>query len=114
MPLVPGLDLLAGSVAPGMALCSAPVPMAFGLYSDPDHSIRCWLTYPLALVLAPWVAESLTVPVSPAVAPVVPSVTDAAPVPTKARQAAKTSGNRKALDKTPRRRSPKTTTAAAQ
>ncbi|MCG9892752.1 MAG: hypothetical protein MH252_16970 [Thermosynechococcaceae cyanobacterium MS004] len=43
-------------------------------------------------------------------------VAEAAPALKKARQSAKASGNKKALDKTPRRRSPKTTatTAAAQ
>ena len=110
MPLAPGLGLLAGSVASGMALCSAPVAMTFGIYSDPNHAVQSWLTYALPLVLAPWVAESLTVPVSPAFIPVLADVAEAAPVMKKARKSAKATG------KTPRKRSPKTTatTAAAQ
>ncbi|MCG9892749.1 MAG: hypothetical protein MH252_16955 [Thermosynechococcaceae cyanobacterium MS004] len=54
-------------------------------------------------MLAPFFAEALTVPVSPAVVPVVAEVSEAAPVMKNAHQSAKVTG------KTPRKRSPKTT-----
>ena len=54
--------------------------MAFSQVLDHDHSVQRWLTSALPLVLAPWVTEALAVPVNQAVVPVVPSVTEAAPV----------------------------------
>ena len=86
--------------------------MAFSQFLNPDHSIRSWLTSALPLVLAPWVTESLTVPVSPAVSPV---VTEAAPVVKKARKskATDTKTEKPLTDKTPSKRSPKIATAAA-
>jgi hypothetical protein len=61
-------------------------------------------------VLAPWVTEALTVPVSPAVAPV---VAEAAPVVQKVRQSKATDAKteKTLTDKTPFRRSSKTATA---
>jgi hypothetical protein len=67
---------------------------------------------PLVLTSFPSLAEA--VPVSPVVAPVVAEVTEAVPVVKKSRKSTKASDNTKALDKTPRKRSPKTATAAAQ
>ena len=95
--------------APMLTLCPSVVPMDLTQFLNPDHSVRSWLTIALPLALAPWVTEALTVPISPAVAPV---VTEAAPVVKKARKPKNTEET--AQDKTPRRRSPKTTTAAAQ
>ncbi|MCG9891564.1 MAG: hypothetical protein MH252_10865 [Thermosynechococcaceae cyanobacterium MS004] len=102
MPLAPGLDLLAGSVAHGMALCSAPVRMTFSQILDPYHSISSCLSAALPLVIDSWVTESLAVPVNPAVIPVLAEVSEAAPVVKKARQSAKATG------RAPRKRSPKT------
>jgi hypothetical protein len=98
--------------APALTLCPSVVPMAFSQFLNPDHSIRSWLTSALPLVLAPWVTEALAVPVSPVLAPVLAEVTEAAPVVKKTRKSKATEGT--AQDKTPRKRSPKTTTAAAQ
>jgi hypothetical protein len=82
-----------------------------------DDSVQRWLTAALPLLLAPWVTEALAVPVSPVLAPVVPSVTEAAPVLQKIRKSSKatdTKTEKTATDKTPRKRSPKTATATAQ
>lgn len=91
--------------ASGLTLCSSVVPMPFSQVLDPDHSVRCWLTYALPLVLAPWVAEAEVVPVRSATLSV---VTEAAPVMNKTRQSAKATG------KSPPKRSPKNNTAAAR
>jgi Skp family chaperone for outer membrane proteins len=67
----------------------------------------------LALVLASWVAEADAVPVSPAVI-LVAEVTEAVPVAKKAHQpTSKAKDIKKAVAKTPRKRSPKTATATA-
>ncbi len=89
---------------PVLALCPATMPMAFCSLL-PDDSVHRWLTYALPLVLAPSASESLTIPVSPAVLPVLADVSEAAPVLKKVRQSAKATG------KSPRKRSPKTTAA---
>jgi hypothetical protein len=47
-----------------LALCSAVVPMSFSSFVT-DDSVQRWLTAALPLVLAPWVTEALTAPVSP-------------------------------------------------
>jgi hypothetical protein len=83
---------------------SPVVPMAFCQVLDPDHSVRSWLTSALPLVLAPGVTESLTVPVSPAVVPVVKK--------TRKSKTTDTKTEKPLTDKTPRKRSPKTTAAA--
>ena len=98
--------------APVLALCPAALPLDFSPFIQPDNSVRCWLISALPLVLAPWVTEALTVPVSSAVVPVVPSVTEAASVVKKTRKPKNTEET--AQDKTPRKRSPKTPTATAQ
>ncbi|MCG9893047.1 MAG: hypothetical protein MH252_18490 [Thermosynechococcaceae cyanobacterium MS004] len=51
MTLALGLTLLAGSVATGMTLCSAPMPMTFSQALDPDHAIWRWLSTALPLAL---------------------------------------------------------------
>ncbi|MCG9890317.1 MAG: hypothetical protein MH252_04510 [Thermosynechococcaceae cyanobacterium MS004] len=109
IPVTDGLD----DTAPVLALCPSVLPMAFSQVLDPDHSIPSWLTAALLLAIASWVTESLAVPVNPAVIPVLADVSDAPPVVKKGRQATKTSDNTRALDKTPRRRSPKTAAATA-
>ena len=90
-------------VAPVLALCPSVVPLELTEFLNPDHSVRSWLISALPLVIAPGVTESQPVPVSPAVIPVAAEVSEAAPVLKKARQSAKTSGNSRALDKTPRK-----------
>lgn len=103
-----GLD----DIAPVLALCPSVLPMAFSQVLDPDDSVHRWLTSTLPLVLAPWVNEALAVPVSPVVIPV---VAEAAPVVQKSRKskATDTKTEKTLTDKTPRKRSPKTPTAAA-
>jgi hypothetical protein len=118
LPKFPALCPAAVPLArPSMAMApvfpSPVVPMALSQFLDPDHCVQRWLTSALPLVLAPGVTEALTVPVSPAVDPVLVEVTEAAPVLKKARQSTKATGTKKAADKTPRKRSPKTTAAAA-
>jgi hypothetical protein len=92
-------------VAPVLTLYPAVVPMALSSFV-PDDSVQRWPTSALPLVLAPWVTEALTVPVSPTVAPVVAEVFEAAPVVKKSRKPKATKVT--AQDKTPRKRSPKT------
>jgi hypothetical protein len=108
------LDLLHDPVMPHLhrdrKFCPPVLPIAFTQFLNPDHSVQHWLTSALPLVLAPWVNESLTVPVSPAVVPVLVEVTEAAPVLKKTRKPKNTEET--AQDKSPRKRSPKT--AAAQ
>jgi hypothetical protein len=60
----------------------------------PDDSVQHWLTLALPLVLDTWVTEAEAVPVSPAVAPVITEVSEAAPVGQKSHQPTKASGNR--------------------
>ncbi len=91
--------------APMLALCPTVVPMVFSSFVS-DHSVQRWLTSALPLVLASWVTESLAIPVSPAVAPVVKKARKS--------KATDTKTEKPLTDKTPRKRSPKTTTAAAQ
>jgi hypothetical protein len=112
-PVVPWVSVpeALDDVAPVLALCPTVVPMAFSSFVS-DHSVQRWLTLALPLVLAPWVAEAEAVPVSPAVAPVVAEVSEAAPMVKKARKPKST--EKTAQDKTPRKRSPKTTAAAAR
>ncbi len=97
-------------VAPVLALCPSVVPLEFSLFLNTDHSVRSWLISALPLALAPFFAQALAVPVSPVLAPVVPSVTEAAPVVKKTRKPKST--KEKAQDETPRKRSPKTAAAA--
>jgi hypothetical protein len=92
-------------VAPVLTLYPAVVPMALSSFV-PDDSVQRWPTSALPLVLAPWVTEALTVPVSPTVAPVVAEVFEAAPVVKKSRKPKATKVT--AQKKTPRKRSPKT------
>ena len=100
--------------APMLALCPTVVPMAFSSFV-PDDSVQRWLTVALPLVLAPWVTEALAVPVSPVLAPVLAEVTEAAPVVKRTRKSkgTDTKTEKTLTDKTPRKRSPKTTAAAA-
>jgi hypothetical protein len=91
-------------MAPVLTLCPSVMPMPFSSFLAHNDSIQSWLTAALPLAIAPCVTEALTVPM-------LAEVSDAAPVMKKARQSAKTSGNRKALDKPPRRRSHHTATA---
>jgi hypothetical protein len=65
-------------MAPALTLCPSVVPMDLTQFLNPDHSVRSWLISALPLALAPFFAQP--VPVSPVVPPVVPSVTEAAPV----------------------------------
>jgi hypothetical protein len=76
----------------------------------PDDSVSHWLTAALPLALAQYLVEAVAVPVSPAIIPVLPSFTEAAPVVKKTRKSTKASGK----TKIPRKRSPKTATTAAQ
>jgi hypothetical protein len=99
-------------MAPVLALCPTVVPLPLTQFLNPNDSIQHWLTSALPLVLAPFFAQALAVPVSPVLAPVVPSVTEAAPVVKKTRKPKST--KEKAQDETPRKRSPKTATATAQ
>ncbi len=92
---------------PVLALCPATMLRAFCSLL-PDDSVSRWLTAALPLAITTGASESL--PVCPAVAPVLAEVSEAAPVLKKARQSVKASG-RTAKDKTPRKRSPKTITA---
>ncbi len=89
-------------LTPGLVLCSTAVPLDFRPFLQSDDSVSRWLTAALPLVLATGATESL--PVCPAGLPVVKKV----------QKSAKTSGNKKAPDKTPRKRSPKNNTAAAR
>jgi hypothetical protein len=100
LPMAPVPETLAitSNIAPVLALCSTVLPMPFSSFV-PDDSGQRWLTSAQPLVVAPWVAEA--VPVSPAVIPVVQKI----------RQSTKATGTKKAPDKTPRKRSPKTATA---
>jgi hypothetical protein len=95
------------NIVPALALYPAVVPLELSLFLNPDHSICGWLTSALPLVLASSVTETLTVPVSTAVAPV---LAEAAPVVKKSRKSKATEGT--AQGKTPRKRSPKTTATA--
>jgi hypothetical protein len=96
--------------APVLTLSAAVVPIAFSLFI-PDDSVQRWLTAALPLVLAPWVNEAEDVPVA-VIIPVVPSFNEGAPVVQKSRKSKTTKVT--AQDKTPRRQSPRTATAAAQ
>jgi hypothetical protein len=112
LPMAPTPEAL-DDIAPVLALYPAVVPMPLGLYSDPDQSVHHWLASALPLVLAPWVTEAEACSGCPAILPVVPSVTEAAPVVKKTRKSKATEET--AQDKTPRKRSPRTAaTAAAQ
>jgi hypothetical protein len=73
-------------IAPVLALCPAVVPLPLAQFLNPNDSIQHWLTSALPLVLAPWVTESLTIPVSPAGLPVLAEVSEAAPVVKKSRK----------------------------
>jgi hypothetical protein len=64
-------------MAPVLTLCPTLEPIAFSSFV-PDHSVRRWLTSAMPLVATPWVTEALTIPVSPAVAPVLAEITQAA------------------------------------
>ncbi len=108
LPMAPTPEAL-DDVAPVLALCPAVLPMAFSQFLQPDHSVRSWLTSALPLAIAPWVTEAQAVPV---VAPVVQSVTEAAPVVKKSRKPKTTEETTQ--DKTPRKRSSRTTTATAR
>jgi hypothetical protein len=111
LPMAPAPEALGmtDDAAQVLTLYPAVVPMAFGQFLAHDDSIRSWLTSALPLVLAPWVTEAEAVPVSPTVVPMVPSVTEAAPVVKKTRKSKATEGT--AQDKTPRKRSQRTATA---
>jgi hypothetical protein len=100
------------NVAPVLTLYPAVVPMALTQFLNPDDSVHRWLSGALPLALAPFFAEAEAAPVSPATLPVVAGVTEAAPVVKKTRKSEATEET--AQDKTPRKRSPKTATAAAQ
>jgi hypothetical protein len=97
-----------GDAAPILALCPAVVPMDLTQFLNPDHSVRSWLTIALPLALAPFFAQA--VPVNPPILRVVAEVSEAAPVVKRTRKP-KVTGET-AQDKTPRKRSPKTPTAA--
>jgi hypothetical protein len=94
--------------APVLTLYPSMVPMAFSEFLNPNDSIRGWLTAALPLEIAPFITEAEAVPVSPTVLPVVPSVTEAAPVVKKAHQpTSKAKDIKEAVDKPPRKRSPR-------
>jgi hypothetical protein len=116
LPMAPNLEVL-DDIAPVLTLYPTvmPIPMAFSLFV-PDDSVRRWLTSALPLAIAPFLAEVESVPVSPAVAPVVAEGTEAAPVVKKARQSKTTNikAEKTATDKTPRKRSSKRPKATAQ
>lgn len=111
LPMTPAPEAL-DDTTPVLALCPSVLPMAFSQFLKPDHSVRSWLTADLPLEIAPFITEALAVSVSPAVIPVVPSVTKTAPVVKKTRKPKVTEET--AQDKTPRKRSPKTATATAR
>lgn len=102
----PGLELaVSDTTVSALALCSARVPMSLHSSIDSNDSVRRWVAAALPLVL-PFIVEAGSV------VPVVPSVTEAAPVVKKSRQSTnKTTDIKTATAKAPRKRSQRTAAA---
>jgi hypothetical protein len=115
LPIAPalglGLDLgVSDTTVPALALCLA-MPMSPRSSIYPDDSVRRWVAAALPLVL-PSIVEAAMVSDVGSVVPVVPSVTEAAPVVKKSCQSTnKTTDIKTATAKAPRKRSQRTAAA---